>query len=170
MNALLQGAPAAEPAHRPMAMADLEAVLAVETVAYGFPWSRANFIDSLAAGYRCELRTDDAGRVVAYTVAMTAADELHLLNITVAPERQGQGHALAMMRRLIVQGRRDGLKSLWLEVRPSNLAARRLYARCGLREVGLRPGYYPAGGAKREDALVMSRSIDPASEGLHGLD
>ena len=162
MNALLQAVPDAEPAHRPMSVSDLDAVLAVECVAYGFPWTRGNFIDSLAAGYRCELRTDEDGRIVAYTVAMSAVDEVHLLNITVAPDLQGQGHATAMMQRLIHHGRQHGMRSLWLEVRPSNQPARRLYARCGLREVGLRRGYYPAGGGQREDAIVMSRTIDLA--------
>ena len=170
MNALLQAEPDAEPVHRPMSVSDLDAVLAVESVAYGFPWTRGNFIDSLAAGYRCELRTDEDGRIVAYTVAMSAVDEVHLLNITVAPDLQGQGNATAMMQRLIHHGRQHGMRSLWLEVRPSNQPARRLYARCGLREVGLRRGYYPAGGGQREDAIVMSRTIDPATQACHDLD
>jgi [ribosomal protein S18]-alanine N-acetyltransferase len=170
VNALLQSVPEAEPAHRPMSMSDLDAVLAVECVAYSFPWTRGNFIDSLAAGYRCELRTAEDGRVVAYTVAMPVVDEMHLLNITVAPDLQGQGHATAMMQRLIDHGRQHGMRSLWLEVRPSNQPARRLYTRCGLREVGLRRAYYPAGGGQREDAIVMSRTIDLGPEPFDELD
>lgn len=170
MNALLQPPPDDEPSHRPMAVLDLDAVLAVETVAYGFPWTRGNFVDSLAAGYRCELRLDRDGAVVGYSVAMTATDEMHLLNITVSPALQGRGHATALMQRLFAHGRSHGLRTLWLEVRPSNAAARRLYARCGLREVGLRRGYYPAGLGRREDAIVMSRQLDTAAGPGHGLD
>jgi ribosomal protein S18 acetylase RimI-like enzyme len=51
-------------------------------------------------------------------------------------------------------------------VRPSNVHARRLYGRFGLREVGLRRGYYPAGMGRREDAIVMSRLLDQAPDGL----
>lgn len=152
--------------HRAMTVADLDAVLAVEAVAYSFPWTRGNFIDSLAVGYRCELRTTDEGHIVGYSVAMMSIDELHLLNITVSPELQGQGHAADLMHRLLHEARSQGLKSLWLEVRPSNVPARRLYGRFGLREVGLRRGYYPAGMGRREDAIVMSRLLDQAPDGL----
>jgi ribosomal-protein-alanine N-acetyltransferase len=152
--------------HRAMTVADLDAVLAVEAVAYGFPWTRGNFIDSLAAGYRCELRTTDQGDLVGYSVTMTSTDELHLLNITVSPELQGRGHAAALMHRLLEAARAQGLKSLWLEVRPSNAPARRLYERFGLREVGLRRGYYPAGMGRREDAIVMNRLLVMPHHGL----
>lgn len=172
MNALPRPVAAPPPTHRPMAVADLDAVMAVETVAYSFPWTRANFIDSLAAGQRCELRLGAEGEVIGYTVTLTALDELHLLNITVNPALQGQGHALALMDRLIAHGSRHGQRTLWLEVRPGNARARRLYERCGLREVGLRRGYYPAGLGRREDAIVMSMALpEPGPEPApHGLD
>jgi ribosomal-protein-alanine N-acetyltransferase len=48
---------------------------------------------------------------------------------------------------------------LWLEVRASNERARRLYARRGFAEVGLRRGYYPAAQGRREDAVVMSLEV-----------
>ena len=50
----------------------------------------------------------------------------------------------------------SSLATLWLEVRASNARARQVYARRGFAEVGLRRGYYPAGKAQREDAIVMS--------------
>jgi ribosomal-protein-alanine N-acetyltransferase len=165
MNALLQPGPH----HRPMTVADLDAVLAIETVSYGFPWTRGNFIDSLAAGYRCELRLAPEGDILAYAVAMPAADEMHLLNITVRPALQGQGHAWALMQRLIAHGRQLGHRSLWLEVRPSNRRARALYEHLGFQAVGLRRGYYPDGPGRREDALVMSLAI-AAGAPPHGLD
>ena len=170
MNAQLSPAQPPSPSHRPMVLADLDAVMAVEAVAYAFPWTRANFIDSVAAGHRCELRLDAEGEVIGYTVTLTALDELHLLNITVCPDLQGQGHALALMDRLIAHGSRHGQRTLWLEVRPGNARARRLYQRCGLREVGLRRGYYPAGLGRREDAIVMSMALPEAGPAAHGLD
>ena len=149
----------ARPAQRAMTVADLDAVLAIETCAYSFPWTRGNFIDSLAAGHWTALRFDEAGALVAYAVAMPALDEMHLLNLTVAPPSEGQGHAQALLDRLEAHARAEGHHSLWLEVRPSNERARRLYAWRGFREVGLRRAYYPAPLGRREDAIVMSLTL-----------
>lgn len=151
-----------------MAVGDLDAVMAIETVRYSHPWTRGNFIDSIAAGYRCTLRLAADNALLAYAVAMQAVDEVHLLNLTVSPDHQGQGHARALLHELISQGRGDGLSSLWLEVRPSNQRARQLYTRLGFLEAGLRKGYYPDGPGRREDALVMSLPLTP--EATHGLD
>ena len=134
-------------------------MLAVEAVAYAHPWTRGNFIDSLAAGYWATLRLDAHGTLLAYAVAMSAVDEIHLLNLTVVPSLQGQGHAQALLDVLEAHGRASGQRSLWLEVRPSNQRARRLYLRRGFQAVGLRRGYYPAGPGGREDAIVMRRAL-----------
>lgn len=148
---------------RPMTRADLDRVLAVETQAYVVPWTRGNFIDSLAAGHWAERRLAADGTLLAYYVAMPAVDELHLLNLTVAPTQQGRGHAQGLLEHLLRRCRAAGLRSLWLEVRAGNARARRLYARHGLSEVGLRRGYYPAPQGQREDAIVMSRRVDPGA-------
>lgn len=144
-----------------MTVTDLDAVLAIEAVCYSFPWTRGNFIDSLAAGYRCELRFDAEGALVGYAVAMPGFEEMHLLNLSVSPPHQGRGHARALMARLIDDTRARGMQSLWLEVRPSNPRARTLYEGLGFREAGLRRGYYPAAGGQREDAVVMSLPLPP---------
>ena len=68
----------------PLTLHNLDAVLAVEQRAYAHPWSRGNFTDSLASGY--ELQVLLAGdTVLGYFVGMKGVDEVHLLNITVAP-------------------------------------------------------------------------------------
>ena len=166
MNALLQPSSA----RRAMTVRDLDGVMAVETSAYSHPWSRGNFIDSMAAGYLAEVLQGDAVGVVGYYVAMTGVDELHLLNLTVAPAWQGQGHGTALLRALQGHAQALQLGSLWLEVRRSNERARALYRRQGFVEAGLRKAYYPAAGL-REDAVVMSLAIPPAQgRGLHGVD
>jgi ribosomal-protein-alanine N-acetyltransferase len=165
MNAL----PAPTLHFRPMQVSDLDAVMPVEQACYEHPWTRGNFIDSLSAGYEAELALDPAGQVVAYRVAMVGVDEMHLLNLTVRADRQGRGHAREMLQRLVDDGRRLALATLWLEVRPSNARARTLYSRWGFREVGLRRGYYPALDGRREDALVMSLVLSPTEE-PDGLD
>ncbi len=152
MSALLQPGPEL----RPMQYGDLDGVLAVERAAYSFPWTRGNFIDSLAAGYLAEMLVEARGSLVGYYVAMAGVDEMHLLNLTVAPARQRRGHSRTLLDALERRCREQQLATLWLEVRASNARARQVYARRGFAEVGLRRGYYPAGKTQREDAIVMS--------------
>ena len=163
-TALRTGAGAQPGTHlAPMRAAHLDEVMAIERRAYDVPWTRGNFVDALAAGYLAERRLDERGALLGYFVAMDGADEMHLLNLTVAPEHQGRGHARAMLDALVARCRAARAPRLWLEVRAGNARARSLYARYGLVEVGCRRGYYPARGAAppfgREDAIVMSLDL-----------
>ncbi len=140
----------------PMTMARLDAVMTIEQAAYALPWTRGNFVDSIAGGHLAQCLLDDEGVVTGYCVVMQAAGEAHLLNLTVAPGEQGRGHASAMLDALIVDCRQGRTAQLWLEVRASNERARRLYRHHGFADVGLRKAYYPAlPGCAREDAVVM---------------
>ena len=149
----------------PMGVAQLDAVMAVETAAYEFPWTRGNFVDSLASGYAARLLYDDDGTLLGYFVAMAGVDEMHLLNITTVPAHQHRGHARFMLDALAGLCRQRGALRLWLEVRRSNPRAQSIYRRRGFVEVGVRKGYYPAPQGQREDALVMSLEIAPAGGG-----
>ena len=139
---------------RPMAEADLPAVMAIETGIYLFPWTQGNFRDSLAAGYSCWITARD-GESIGYAVLMHASDETHLLNLSIAASCQGHGHGSMLLRQVCELAREQGARMLFLEVRPSNVGALRLYRRLGFRQVGLRREYYPAQ-AGREDALILS--------------
>jgi ribosomal-protein-alanine N-acetyltransferase len=149
----------AAPAERAMNVRDLDAVAAIEALAYSFPWTRGNFVDSLAAGYRARVLALPGAGVVAYTVAMAGVDELHLLNLTVAPPWQRRGLALRLLGDLEAHARDRALRTIWLEVRQGNERARSVYRRRGFDEVGLRRGYYPAPHGRREDAIVMSLQL-----------
>ena len=141
----------------PMAVGHLDAVVALELRAYPFPWSRGNFIDSLAAGYLAEVLLDEPQRqVVGYYVAMHGVEETHLLNITIAPEHWGGGLGRCLLDRVAARARAFKAHALWLEVRESNARARAVYERYGFCPLGRRPGYYPAPEGRREDAIVMS--------------
>jgi ribosomal-protein-alanine N-acetyltransferase len=154
----------------PMTLSDLNAVMAVEQAAYEFPWTRGNMVDSLLTGHLASVLLAPDGSVVGYFVAMVGVEEMHLLNLTVAPAYQRQGHARELLDVLVSHCREHSARRLWLEVRPSNARARRIYERYGFRLVGVRRGYYPAGPGRREDAQVMSLDIDDGSEATHGLD
>jgi len=138
---------------RPMTEADLPAVMAIEKAIYAFPWTPGNFRDSLAAGYACSRYLRD-GELIGYAVVMLAADEVHLLNLSIAAGCQRQGYGSQLLQRLCEAARGQGARLIFLEVRPSNAAALRLYERHGFQRVGLRREYYPAQDG-REDALIL---------------
>jgi ribosomal-protein-alanine N-acetyltransferase len=143
-----------EAGFEPMTESRLDEVVAIEGRAYGHPWTRGNFADSLRSGYQGQLLC--AGDVVlGYFVAMKGVDEVHLLNITVDPQYQAQGWGRVMLDALSLWARGEGAQWLWLEVRTSNVRAQQIYLRYGYRRVGERKNYYPADHG-REDALVMS--------------
>jgi ribosomal-protein-alanine N-acetyltransferase len=142
---------------RPLTEADLPAVMAIETDIYAFPWTEGNFCDSIAAAYDCWTYVLD-GELIGYFVVMLAADEGHLLNLSIAAARQRQGHGGILLQRLCDLLRGRGARLIFLEVRPSNLAGLRLYERHGFQRAGLRRDYYPAPEG-REDALVFRLSI-----------
>src|SRR4029078_9372868 len=102
---------------------------------------RGNFADSLRSGYQAQLL--DAGGVgLGYFIAMKGVDEVHLLNLPVAPPHQRQGWGRVMLDALALWARGQGAQWLWLEVRVSNLRAQRIYDQHGYRRVGERRSYY----------------------------
>ena len=164
MNATLQPFQPLEARFETMTPAWLPTVLRVEQSAYPHPWSERSFLDSLHAGYQAQLLTAgpaDKPALLGYFVAMKGVDEVHLLNIAVAPAFQRQGWAQVMLDALSVWSRGQGAQWLWLEVRVSNVRARAVYQSHGFRQVGTRRNYYPASAAspRGEDAIVMSLKL-----------
>jgi len=146
-----------EPLLAPMRDADLGEVMAIENAIYSHPWTRGNFADSLRAGYQC--RTWRLGEeLLGYFVLMVAAGEGHLLNLSIAADRQRRGQGSRLLVEAMQAARARGAQHVFLEVRPSNLAAKALYRRFGFLQVAVRPGYYPAH-TGREDALVLSLAL-----------
>lgn len=145
-----------------MTPADIASVMVIEHQAYPFPWTSGNFMDSLAAGYQLRILKEH-GVMVGYVVWMPVLQEAHLLNITLAPARQGHGLGAWMMRQVLGQMRTKGMDSVLLEVRPSNVRAIGLYRKLGFAQIGRRKGYYPNSvviGETREDALVMRFGLE----------
>ena len=141
------------PNYRRMTARDLDALMAIENAIYPYPWTRGNFSDSLDAGYHCWIVECD-GVVVGYSVVMIAAGEAHLLNLSIAAGWQRRGLGTGLLRFIIKLARDYQAAKIFLEVRPSNAAARALYGGAGFAEIAVRRDYYPAG-AGREDAVVM---------------
>lgn len=142
------------PGLRRMLPADVGRVMDVETAAYAFPWTRGIFLDCLRVGYACWV-LELEGDLIGHAVLTMAANEAHLLNLTIGVEHQRRGFGRFLLREVIDQARRSGVEALFLEVRPSNRAARHLYRSEGFAHIGTRPRYYP-GATEREDAWVLS--------------
>jgi ribosomal-protein-alanine N-acetyltransferase len=133
----------------------LPALLMVEQSAYSHPWTRTNFTDALTSGYHVPVWQQQED-ILAYLVAMRGADEVHLLNFTVAPAHQRRGMGRMMLQYLLSWSHAQGVHAIWLEVRKSNQRAIQIYAACGFQQDGIRPAYYPAHHGEREDAVIMS--------------
>lgn len=154
----------------------LDAVLQIEQRAYSHPWTRGNFLDGLRSGHH--MRVLVAGEtanetVLGYYIAMQGVAEAHLLNITVAPQHQGQGWGRLMLDALVLWARgvpaQPPLETLWLEVRAGNARAIHVYEAQGYRRVGLRKDYYPGGHGDREDAVVMNLPLVPEASATRDL-
>lgn len=141
------------PLLRPMHAADLYAVMRIERKIYSHPWTYGNFQDSLNAGYSCWIY-QFAQSIVGYAVMMVAADEAHLLNLSIAAEWQRQGWGKKLLQHVLPLARQHRARVILLEVRPSNVAALGLYRGFGFKRIALRRGYYPADPA-REDAVLL---------------
>jgi [ribosomal protein S18]-alanine N-acetyltransferase len=143
--------------YRRMSSADLDAVELIESTVYSHPWTRGNFADSLAAGYHCHVMECDS-RIAGYCVMMTAVEEAHLLNLSIAAPLQRRGLGSELLRYCIKLARDCGVHTMYLEVRSSNDAGRALYTRHGFSEIGMRRAYYPAD-AGRENAVTMEKKL-----------
>ena len=156
----------------PMAVEDVDSVLAIESVSHIHPWTKGNFSDSLAAGHwaycvRPQLADSIKGSYLdptvlwAYCILFPAVDELHLLNITVSPKLRRLGIGIKMMNAIEGVAAQQNMPRIILEVRPSNESALQLYRSLGYEQIGLRKSYYPVDviNGLREDALVLAKSI-----------
>lgn len=141
-------------AFRPMRLTDLDRVMAIEPTLYSHPWTRGNFEDSIKAGYVCRV-IECEGVVTGYGVLMIGAGEAHLLNLSVESGWQRRGLGRALLEHFVSAARDGAARQMLLEVRPSNVSARRLYVDFGFSDLSLRRDYYPAERG-REDAILMS--------------
>lgn len=142
---------------RPMRSSDLDAIMGIEPALYSHPWTRGNFEDSLQAGYSCWVM-ECTGELIGYGVLMVGVREAHLLNISIAQPWQAKGYGRELLQHFIGIARHYEAEQLLLEVRPSNRAARALYAKAGFRDITVRRGYYPAASG-REDAILMGLAL-----------
>ncbi len=144
---------------RAMRHSDLIAVADVERSSYDFPWSQGVFRDCLLAGYYCSV-IDYDGAIIGYAILSIAADEAHILNLCIGPNWRGYGYGSKLLDDLLARARLAEVNRVFLEVRPSNRQAVRLYLRRGFVRIGQRSAYYQSREG-REDALVFALTLRP---------
>jgi ribosomal-protein-alanine N-acetyltransferase len=137
---------------------DLPRVVEIERAAFSHPWSEEMIRRELEHEFSTVLLATDGrdGPILGFAVVWLVHDELHVLNVAVAPESRRRGVARSVLDRVEGNGREQGARVAMLEVRRSNAPAIALYRSLGYREVGVRPRYYAEDG---EDALVMDKAL-----------
>ena len=146
-----------EVAIRAMRGVDVADVVAIERASYQFPWSEGIFRDCLRVGYVCRVVTVSR-QVMGYGVMSLGAGEAHILNLCVGEAFRCRGVGRRLLGALMERAADAGMADAFLEVRPSNTAAIRLYLALGFEQVGMRRGYYQAANG-REDAAVLRRAL-----------
>ena len=142
---------------RAMRGSDVPDVVTIERASYQFPWSEGIFRDCLRVGYVCRVVTVNR-QVMAYGVMSFGAGEAHILNLCVGEAFRCRGVGRRLLSVLIERATSGGMAEAFLEVRPSNTAAIRLYLSLGFEQAGMRRGYYQAASG-REDAAVLRRAL-----------
>ena len=142
---------------RRMQLADLPDVLRNERLGYMHPWTEGIFRDCLRNGQECWLLMS-SNLNVGHGILSIAAGESHLLNVCVNPDFQGHGFGRILVEHVLERARAGKASTIFLEVRPSNVAACELYDKLGFNEVGIRENYYPSK-VGREDALVLAKEL-----------
>jgi ribosomal-protein-alanine N-acetyltransferase len=136
---------------------DLDQVLAIEQASFSMPWSRNLFLSefrSLRVSSLMVALTDSPVRKIAgFIVFWTVEDEMHILNLAVAPEFRRQGIARKLVLSALSHARSKGARRAFLEVRASNTAAQKLYSSLGFSGAAIRRAYYDT---PVEDAVIMT--------------
>jgi ribosomal-protein-alanine N-acetyltransferase len=145
------------PEIRQMLVTDLDEVMVTEKEVFLFPWTRGNFGDSISSGYHCYV-LELGGHIFGYGVMTIGLDEAHLLTLSVTAGWQQEGWGEKLLQHFLCLAKEHHARSVFLEVRKSNLGAARLYERIGFTRIATRSGYYPAMGG-REDAIVMELTL-----------
>lgn len=139
---------------RPMTKEDVDGVWQVEKQCFSHPWSKASFEEEMGLSYAVYVVAEEEGRIVGYGGMHVLVDEGDVTNIATLPDYQRRGIGRAMVEALVEWCKTHGMVRLMLEVRESNLPARKLYESLGFTQDGRRKGYYDG---PKEDAILMSR-------------
>lgn len=141
---------------RPMVMDDLEAVTELEAECFSVPWSRAALKDSLEQPHYIFLVAEIDGKITGYIGMQCVADEGNVTDVCTAYAYRRRGVAYSLIGVLLVEAKKRGIGTVFLEVRKTNEAAIRLYKDARFEEIGIRKSFYEN---PREDAILMRKEV-----------
>lgn len=142
--------------YRRLKTADAEAMAALERRCFSLPWTLDQCAGALGQSNFAAFGQWRNGALLAYISFYHARPELEIVNLGVAPEERRKGYGLKILSTALQAGRKMGMEKAWLEVRETNVAAIKLYEKCGFRRRAVRRGYYPDNG---ESALIYYWSV-----------
>jgi len=136
---------------------DIQAVFELNLASFAEAWSHQALMDVLKHDYDLDVWHTTRGKLAAYYLGQDVLDEVHIMQLAVAPTFRRQGLGVRLTQYILDKKHRKGMRHVWLEVRASNVAARHLYSGLGFHISGTRKRYYTprSAGFPREDALVM---------------
>jgi ribosomal-protein-alanine N-acetyltransferase len=151
---------------------DAPVLAALEAASFSHPWTVGQFRQELALSAPNAVivlwspvpRPAVGRRLVGYCIYRLAAEEMHLMDVAVAPGWRRRGLARWLLHFALARAARDGARRAFLEVRESNRAAQALYASEGFLPAGRRVGYYRE---PPEPAVVLTLDPLPARPGPH---
>lgn len=144
-----------------MQVEDLDSVMVNENREYTFPWTRGIFVDCLSSTHECWIACLSEV-IIGHSLLSVAAREAHLLNVCICRSEQKKGYGREFLLHMIDRAVERKAKVIFLEVRPSNDVALRLYDSLGFNEIGRRKNYYPSHNG-HEDAQVLALQLDLSS-------
>jgi ribosomal-protein-alanine N-acetyltransferase len=149
---------------RPLTIADLDMICALEEVSQPYPWTRENIAEELtekAQNIFSYVGLNHNEEPQTYVMGRKVVDELWILQVGTDPQYRRQGLSRQLLEFVLVKATNHKLHQAVLEVRANNEAAIGLYEHLSFTQDGYRPQYYPSlqEGGPKEDALLMSKSL-----------
>ena len=143
-----------------IAMSDIHIkdVLSIERKSYNYPWSEKIFSDCIKNNYLCRILELD-NELIGYLISSIIQNECHIMNLCIKNDFRGLGYGTFVLNELHSELRKLKCKIVFLECRPSNEHALKLYNGQGYNEIGIRKNYYPAQNGY-EDAIMLAKNVD----------
>ena len=143
----------------PVGPAAAKLLAEIHSESFDTKWDEAAFSEMLASAGTSAILLSSQNNPTGFVLFRKAADEAEIITICTRPAIRQRGHAKSLMRHMEVHLKKDGVKSLFIEVAISNLAGLALYRSCGFTQAGVRKNYYERSDGTREDALIMRKGL-----------
>ncbi|MFZ5996776.1 MAG: ribosomal protein S18-alanine N-acetyltransferase [Nitrospirota bacterium] len=143
---------------REMSPEDIPEVILIERRSFTTPWSETSFHSELYNRYSITRVAELNHKIIGYICVRQIADECHLMDLAVHPDYRRQGVAVMLFNNVLQDTITDGCRFMYLEVRVSNQAAKKLYEKLGFKIIGIRKNYYVN---PTENAFIMMRELSP---------